>query len=88
MKLRKWDALATSLIDFKQLENTDRVFSTLQFDSNVLLIGCEDGKIRYQTGFVVPCAGTNETEGETDDAVEEEVVEEKPKGKKKGKKDE
>ena len=41
----------------------------------------EDGKIRYQTGFVVPCAGTNETEGETDEAVEEEVVEEKPKGK-------
>ena len=48
----------------------------------------EDGKIRYQTGFVVPCAGSNETEGETDEAVEEEVVEEKPKGKKKGKKDE
>ena len=47
----------------------------------------EDGKIRYQTGFVVPCAGSQET-GETEEVVEEEVVEDKPKGKKKGKKDE
>jgi len=44
----------------------------------------EDGKIRYQTGFVVPCAASQESE----EAVEEEPVEEKPKGKKKGKKDE
>ena len=44
----------------------------------------EDGKIRYQTGFVVPCAATQEAE-EAAEAAEEEVVEEKPKGKKKGK---
>jgi len=42
----------------------------------------EDGKIRYQTGFVVPCAGSQEPES-APEQVEEEVVEEKPKGKKK-----
>lgn len=48
----------------------------------------EDGKIRYQTGFVVPCAGNSaEPEGDEVEVVEE-VVEDKPKGKKKGKKDE
>jgi hypothetical protein len=45
----------------------------------------DEGKIKYQTGFVVPCAQSDEAEPET---VEEEVVEDKPKGKKKGKKDE
>lgn len=48
----------------------------------------EDGKIRYQTGFVVPCAASQESEEAVEETAEEEPVEEKPKGKKKGKKDE
>lgn len=46
----------------------------------------EDGKVRYQTGFVVPCAATQDAEAEGENQEEEhvEVVEEKPK--RKGKK--
>ena len=48
----------------------------------------EEGKVRYQTGFVVPCASTQDAEGEGETVEEEhvEVVEEKPK--RKGKKGE
>lgn len=35
------------MVDFKQLENTDRVISTLQFNSSMLILGCERGKIIY-----------------------------------------
>lgn len=43
----------------------------------------EDGKIRYQTGFVVPCASSQEAEADGDAEAVEEVVEEKPKRKSK-----
>ena len=35
------------MVDFKQLENTDRVISTLQYNSSMLILGCERGKIIY-----------------------------------------
>ncbi len=47
----------------------------------------EDGKIRYQTGFVVPAATSQEEEAEGEAEPEPEVVEEE-KPKRKGKKSE